>query len=67
MEKLSLSSDHEKASTIASTAYSETLSNYHLWLIRKAANIAMYTLPSRGDMPALVASGQPDEREVQNM
>ena len=67
MEKLSLSSDHEKASTIASTAYSETLSNYHPWLIRKAANLAMYTLPSRGDMLVLVASGQPDEREVQNM
>ena len=67
MEKLSVSGDHEKASTIASSAYSETLSKYHPWLIRKAANLAMYTLPSRGDMLVLVASGEPDEREVQKM
>jgi len=67
MEKLSLSGDQEKASTMASDAYSETLSKYHPWIIRKAANLAMYTLPSRGEMLVLVASGQPEEGEVQKM
>ena len=65
MERLSESTDHEKASSIASSAYSETLAKYHPWLIRKAANLAMYTLPSRGDMLVLVASGQADEQDVQ--
>lgn len=67
MENLSESQGKEKASTIASTAYSNTLAKYHPWLIRKAASLAMYTLPSRGDMLVLVASGQPDEQEVQRM
>ena len=55
LERLADSSDHEKASSIASCAYSETLAKFHPWLIRKAANLAMYTLPSRGDMLVLVA------------
>lgn len=55
LERLAESSDHEKASSIASSAYSETLAKFHPWLIRKAANLAMYTLPSRRDMLIVVA------------
>lgn len=65
MEKLSESNNHEKASTIASTAYTKTLAKHHPWLIRKAATLAMYTLPSRGDMLVLVAAG--NEHDVQKM
>ncbi|XP_070568507.1 ceramide-1-phosphate transfer protein-like [Ptychodera flava] len=36
-----------KVSSLASTVYSETLAKHHPWLIRKAAGLAMYTLPSR--------------------
>jgi len=28
-------------------AYDKTLSNYHIWAVRKAASLAFYTLPSR--------------------
>ncbi len=66
MERLSESTNQEKASTIASNAYSETLSKYHPWLIRKAATFAMYTLPSRGDILLLLAK-ELTEEQVQNL
>ena len=64
LERLAESSNQEKASSIASSAYAETLAKFHPWLIRKAANLAMYTLPSRGDMMVLVAKEASTE-EVQ--
>ena len=66
MEKLSESSDCEKASSIASSAYTRSLAKYHPWLIRKAATLAMYTLPSRGDMLVLVAN-RTGEEQVQKI
>lgn len=54
-----------KSSTIAQKCYNETLSKYHPWLIRKGANIAMYTLPARQQFIERVYGGPCDEDTVQ--
>ena len=64
MERLSVSCNSEKTSALASDAYIETLAKFHPWLIRKAAQMAMYTLPSRGDMLKMLANSS-TESEVQ--
>ena len=55
MRKLSESTDSDSSGSLASEAYSCTLANFHPWLIRKAALLAMYTLPSVGDLIKKVA------------
>eukprot|EP00794_Sanderia_malayensis_P015403 gene15403-16975_t len=65
MERLSESSNNDKTSAIASTAYSETLSKFHPWLIRKAAMFAMYTLPTRGDILLMLGKDMGESQEVQ--
>ncbi|XP_055608878.1 ceramide-1-phosphate transfer protein [Uranotaenia lowii] len=35
---------------ICQTAYNETLAQFHPWLIRKGANVAMYALPNRDQL-----------------
>lgn len=47
MGKLSPS---EKTSTVCQTAYNQTLAQYHPWLVRKGAIVAMYTLPTRDQL-----------------
>ena len=34
-----------RVSTLSSTAYNDTLGKYHPWIVRKAAGLAMYSLP----------------------
>lgn len=46
----------EKTSGICSQSYNETLANFHPFLIRKAANIAMYALPQRDQLLTKVCS-----------
>lgn len=38
---------HEKLASTCQTVYNATLSHHHAWLIRKAAVVAMYALPSK--------------------
>lgn len=45
--KLSEIESHEKTSGICKVAYNETLAQYHPWIVRKGASIAMYALPTR--------------------
>ncbi|XP_003426637.1 ceramide-1-phosphate transfer protein [Nasonia vitripennis] len=40
-------SDSDNTSTCCKDAYNKTLAKHHPWLIRKAAIVAMYTMPSR--------------------
>eukprot|EP01135_Chromosphaera_perkinsii_P006171 Nk52_evm1s432 gene=Nk52_evmTU1s432 len=37
-------------STVAGAAYENTLSVHHKWVVRKAAGMAMYTLPNRNEL-----------------
>lgn len=40
-------SDGEKTSSCCQDAYDKTLAKHHPWVIRKAAVVAMYTMPTR--------------------
>lgn len=40
-------SDSEKTSACCQDAYNKTLAKHHPWVIRKAAVVAMYTMPTR--------------------
>ncbi|XP_035735607.1 ceramide-1-phosphate transfer protein-like [Vespa mandarinia] len=40
-------SDTDKTSTCCQDAYNKTLAKHHPWVIRKAAVVAMYTMPTR--------------------
>ncbi|XP_058461180.1 ceramide-1-phosphate transfer protein [Malaya genurostris] len=45
-----LSEGDAKTNAICQTAYNETLAQYHPWLIRKGAVVAMYALPTRDQL-----------------
>lgn len=50
---------------VATSSYKESLSNFHPWLIRNAAKLAMYTLPSRKEFILKINNGVvPDESEI---
>jgi hypothetical protein len=40
-------SDSDNTSTSCQDAYNSTLAKHHSWIIRKAAVVAMYTMPTR--------------------
>ena len=44
------SPNDESSAKIATEVYHKTLGNYHIWLVRKMAAVAMYTLPSRNQL-----------------
>lgn len=39
--------DTEKTSSCCQDAYGKTLAKHHPWVIRKAAVVAMYTMPTK--------------------
>ena len=47
MERIGKSRREDHVSTIASDVYDITLSKHHVWIVRKMAAMAMYTLPNR--------------------
>ena len=47
--------DNDKVATMAGDVYKRTLANFHPWLIRKAAGLALYSLPSRQDLIKKIA------------
>lgn len=47
LEELNKLDMHEKLATTCQNVYNATLSQYHAWIIRKAAIVAMYGLPSK--------------------
>ncbi|KAJ9591157.1 hypothetical protein L9F63_002312 [Diploptera punctata] len=48
MYKLSELSDEDKTHAVCQEAYNSTLANFHPWIVRKGAVVAMYALPTRG-------------------
>jgi len=40
-------SDLDKTGSCCQAAYNKTLAKHHPWVIRKAAVVAMYTMPSK--------------------
>ncbi|KYQ55725.1 Glycolipid transfer protein domain-containing protein 1 [Trachymyrmex zeteki] len=47
LQQLSDLADVEKTTSCCQDAYNKTLAKHHPWMIRKAAIVAMYTMPSR--------------------
>lgn len=43
-------SPSEKTSACCQIAYNQTLAQYHPWLVRKGAIVAMYTMPTRDQL-----------------
>lgn len=62
LEKLGELEDNDKVSTMAKEVYHKTLANFHPWLIRSAANLALYSLPSRKDLIKKIAPNGIDEK-----
>lgn len=50
LQKVSELQDEDKTCGVCQEAYSSTLANYHPWIVRKGATVAMYALPSRGGL-----------------
>lgn len=50
LEKLAMLEEHEKTSVCCKSSYNNTLAKYHPWVIRTAANVAMYALPHQGEL-----------------
>lgn len=48
--------DEDKTCGVCQEAYNSTLANYHPWIVRKGAVVAMYTLPTRGGLLQKVRS-----------
>lgn len=47
LQKVSELQDEDKTCGVCQDAYNSTLANFHPWIIRKGATMAMYALPSR--------------------
>lgn len=50
MERVRLASPETRISTLASDVYHDTLAKHHIWLVRKMAAVAVYTLPHRNEL-----------------
>ncbi|XP_066936524.1 ceramide-1-phosphate transfer protein-like [Clytia hemisphaerica] len=61
LEQLALMKDDDKVATMAGKVYTATLGNFHPWLIRKAAGVALYSLPNRRDLIKKIAPGGIDD------
>ncbi|XP_022233924.1 ceramide-1-phosphate transfer protein [Drosophila obscura] len=51
--------NEEKTSGVCRAAYDDTLGKHHAFLIRKGARLAMYAMPSRGDLLTRVCQDVP--------
>ncbi|XP_043468962.1 ceramide-1-phosphate transfer protein [Leptopilina heterotoma] len=56
--------DSEKTSTCCQNAYNKTLAKHHPWVVKKAAVVAMYTMPTRENLFKKVC-GEHVERNIE--
>ncbi|XP_077977329.1 ceramide-1-phosphate transfer protein-like [Glandiceps talaboti] len=63
LRKVEYSDDSSAVSTLAGEAYNGSLAKFHPWLIRKAAGLAMYSLPSRKKFMATSFQQSAEEAE----
>ncbi|XP_067872881.1 ceramide-1-phosphate transfer protein [Heterodontus francisci] len=61
LEKLQVASDDSKTSILCTEAYHDSLANYHPWIVRKAAAVAFYMLPSRASFFEIMNMGPTEE------
>ncbi|KAH8297350.1 hypothetical protein KR044_010567, partial [Drosophila immigrans] len=65
LNRLQSVADDEKAHTVCKAAYNDTLAKHHPFLIRKGAQVAMYTIPTRGDLLRRVCNNVDVARALQ--
>lgn len=56
--------ENEKVHQTCKTAYESTLAKHHTWVIRKGALVAMYALPTQGELLKRVCSNVPRAIEI---
>ncbi|XP_044301475.1 ceramide-1-phosphate transfer protein isoform X2 [Varanus komodoensis] len=61
LEALRTSNTDSKTSVLCTDAYNASLANYHPWIVRKAATLAFYTLPTRDLFLANMEVGSSEE------
>lgn len=61
LQRLRTSKEDDKTSVMCSEAYNESLSQYHPWVIQKAAGMAFYVLPGRSTFFDVMNVGTPEQ------
>ncbi|CAB3362447.1 ceramide-1-phosphate transfer protein [Cloeon dipterum] len=61
LQKVGEIEDQDGTSTVCQDAYNVTLSNHHTWVIRKAAGVAMYALPTKENLLIRLFGGDQEE------
>lgn len=61
LERLRTSTAESRTSVMCSEAYNEALAQYHPWIIRKAAEMAMYALPGRDTFFEVMNAGSEEQ------
>lgn len=61
LDRLRTSSEDSKTSVMCTDAYNESLANYHPWLIRKTAGVALCLLPGRQAFFEIMNVGTPEQ------
>ncbi|KJH42643.1 glycolipid transfer protein [Dictyocaulus viviparus] len=64
---LARSTNDESVSAICRETYDVTLARFHNWVIRKAVGLAMYTLPSRGQLITSIQGSVPEENHIREI
>lgn len=50
MKKVGELQEEENTSSVCRDAYEQTLERYHTFLVKKGAKLAMYAMPTRGQL-----------------
>ncbi|XP_062871839.1 ceramide-1-phosphate transfer protein [Trichomycterus rosablanca] len=61
LERLRTSTAESRTSVMCSEAYNESLAQYHPWIIRKAAEMALYALPGRDTFFEVMNAGSQEQ------
>lgn len=62
--KLAELAENEKVHQTCKTAYENTLAKHHPWVVRKGALVAMYALPTQGELLKRVCANVPRAIEI---
>ncbi|NP_001089978.1 ceramide-1-phosphate transfer protein [Xenopus laevis] len=61
LEKLRVSNEDSKTSTLCTEAYNDSLANFHPWIVRKAATVSFIALPYRNTFFEIMNVGTTEE------
>lgn len=67
LNRLQSVADDEKAHNVCKSAYTDTLAKHHPFLIRKGAQVAMFAIPTRGELLKRVCHTENTSRAVEKL